>query len=93
MKNEEGMIERLLNHDVVVDLASPYVCLGRLVAIEEQYLVLKDADVHDLRDTHTSRENYIISAMKTGIKRNRKMVYVARREVVALARAKDVVED
>lgn len=86
------MIEDLINQDVVIDLASPFVCLGRLLMADDHYLQLRDADVHDLRDTHTSRENYVISAVKTGIKRNRKMVFVSRREVVAIARLRDVVE-
>ncbi|MFO0967361.1 MAG: hypothetical protein U0793_17520 [Gemmataceae bacterium] len=87
------MTENLINDDVVVDLASPYVCLGRLVAMHEQYLELRDADLHDLRDTRTSRENYVVSAVQTGIKRNRKTVFVSMRDVVAIARLSDVVID
>jgi hypothetical protein len=85
------MIENFIGVEVVVDLASPFVCLGRLVGVSEHFLELTDADLHDLRDTKTSRENYVIAALHTGIKRNRKRVVIARREVVAVARAKDVV--
>jgi hypothetical protein len=79
--------------EVVIDLASPFVCLGRLVGVEEHFLSLADADLHDLRDTKTTRENYVIAAVHTGIKRNRRRVLISRREVVAVGRAKDVVAD
>lgn len=85
------MIEELVNQDVVIDLASSFVCMGRLLAVSEHFLELADADVHDLRDSRTSRENYVINAVMTGVKRNRKRVFVARREMVAIARLCDVV--
>lgn len=85
------MLENFVGQDVVVDLASPYVCLGRLAGVSEHFLELTDADLHDLRDTKTSRENYVIAALHSGVKRNRKRVLLMRREVVAIARAKDVV--
>ena len=34
---------------VVVDLRSPFVCLGTLVRIDAQFLELRHADLHDLR--------------------------------------------
>lgn len=77
---------------VVVDLRSPYVCLGRLERADELYLELRDADVHDLRDTDTTRENYVAAAQATGIRRNRRRVLVVRSEVVAVARLEDVVD-
>lgn len=87
------MFEDLINQDVVIDLASPFVCLGRLARQSEHFLELTDADLHDLRDTRTSRENYVIAAVATGVKRNRKRVFVAKRDVVAVARLRDVVAD
>jgi hypothetical protein len=87
------MLEEFIGQKVVIDLRSPYVCVGTLAGLDELHLEVRDADLHDLRDTHTSRENYIVSAVRTGIKRNRRTVHLARREVVAIARLKDVVED
>ena len=87
------MLQELVGNDVVVDLSSPFVCLGRLTAFTEQFLELCDADLHDLRDTRTSRENYIAAAVATGIKRNRQRVLVSRREVVAIARFTDFVDE
>ncbi len=87
------MLQEYLNQDVVIDLRGPFVCLGTLAGVDELYLQLRDADFHDLRDTHSSRENYVIAVKKTGVKRNRKHVLVMRSEVVAIGRLKDVVDE
>jgi len=87
------MLENLIGQVVVVDLRSPYVCLGTLRAATADYLELRNADLHDLRDTDTSRENYIAASFETGIKRNRKKLWLMRSEVVAIALLKDVVAD
>lgn len=85
------MLESLLNQKVVIDLASEYVCLGTLVAIHDNFLELKNADLHDLRDTDTTRENYVHASVATGIKRNRKRLFLARSQIVAIARLDEVI--
>ena len=87
------MLDEMIGHHVVVDLSSQFVCLGTLRRADVLHLELEDADLHDLRDTRTTRENYVAAALATGIKRNRKRVLLARTEVVAVARADDVVAD
>ena len=86
------MIEAFLNQKVVVDLRSEYVCLGTLKAIDPHFLELKNADLHDLRDTDTTRENYVEASVRTGIKRNRKRVILRRDEIVAISPLVDIVE-
>jgi hypothetical protein len=83
------LLERLIGEMVIVDMESPYVCLGRLEQVDERYLILADADLHDMRDSDTTRENYIASSVTTGIKRNRKRVVLVRSKVVAVARLDD----
>jgi small nuclear ribonucleoprotein (snRNP)-like protein len=87
------MIEELTGQAVVVDLKSPFVCLGTLQGVDDHYLLLRNADFHDLRDTETSRENYVAASAATGIKRNRKRVVLFRAEVVAVSRLEDVVDE
>jgi hypothetical protein len=87
------MVEEFLGQKVVIDLASPFVCLGTLHAVDAHFLDLRDADLHDLRDTVTTREIYVADSQATGIKRNRKRVLVVRRDVVAIARLADVVDE
>ncbi len=87
------MLDELLEHRVVLDLVSPYVCLGKFIQYDEHYLELRNADLHDLRDTDTTRENYIADSAATGIKRNRKRVFIRRSEVVAISKLEDVVDE
>ncbi len=85
-------LEPFLNRKVVIDFRAEYVCLGTLKAIGEHFLELRNADLHDLRDTDTTRENYIAACVITGIKRNRKKLLVTRTEIVAIADFEDIVE-
>jgi hypothetical protein len=87
------MLEEFVNDKVVVDLRSTYVCIGTLVRFDEHWLELRNADIHDFRDTDTSRENYVAAARDTGIKRNRKRALVARAEIVSVSRFDDVAYD
>ena len=87
------MLEEFLGRRVVIDFQSTYVCLGKLSKIDEHFLEVRNADLHDLRDTETSRENYIASSISTGVKRNRKRVLVRRGEIVAVSLLADVVDE
>ena len=87
------MLDDLIGQKVVVDLRTEYVCLGTLLRFDELYLELRNADLHDLRDTDSTRELYVADSRATGIKRNRKRVLVVRREVVAVSRLEDVVDE
>lgn len=86
------MLEELIDSVVVVDLHSTYVCIGTLQRIDSHYLELKNADLHDMRDSDSTRENYVAALAATGIKRNRKRVLIARSEVAAISRLEDVVD-
>lgn len=83
----------LLGQTVVIDLSSPYVYIGRFVEVKGEFLLLSDADVHDLRDTATTREKYILAVRGHGVNANRRWVWVNRREVVGISRLEDVVAD
>jgi hypothetical protein len=87
------MLEPLLNAKVVIDLKSPYVCLGTLHKIDDHFLEIRNADLHDLRDTQTTRELYVADSRHTGIKRNRRSVVLVRAEMVAISRLEDVVDE
>ena len=86
------MIEEFLNQRVVVDLRGEYVCLGTLSRFDDHFLEVCNADMHDLRDSDTTRENYVAASLTTGIKRNRRRLLLVRTEIVAITRLEDVVE-
>jgi hypothetical protein len=83
----------LIGHEVVLDLHAPFVCLGTLAGRDAEHYVLDQADMHDLRDTTTSREIYVLNARKFGIRINRARVYVRKSDVIALSALADVVVD
>ena len=87
------MLEEFLDQKVVIDFRSQFVCLGTLRTIGEHFLELRNADMHDLRDTDTSRENYVAASVATGIKRNRKHVLIRRDQMVAISKLDDVVDE
>lgn len=88
-----SLLDDMVGTKVVIDLRSTYVALGTLVRADELFLELKNADLHDLRDTDTTRENYIAESKATGIKRNRKRVLVLRTDMVAVAKLEDFVDE
>lgn len=87
------MIEEFVGEAVVVDLRSSYVCLGTLKKLGPAFIELHNADFHDLRDTETTRELYVAESYATGIKRNRRRVFVAVADVVAISKLTDIVDE
>ncbi len=87
------MLEALLGRIVVVDLRSPFVCLGRLNRVDEHHIELLDADLHDLRDSSSTRENYVAASQATGIKRNRRSILLVRSDVVAYTLLDDLLDE
>jgi hypothetical protein len=86
-------LQEFLGDVVVIDLRSTFVCLGKLHRAGPDYLEVRNADFHDLRDTHTTRENYVAASQLSGVKRNRKRVLLPRGEIVAISRLADVAAD
>jgi small nuclear ribonucleoprotein (snRNP)-like protein len=84
------LLEALLGKIVVVDLISTYVCLGTLVGYDARFLELRDADLHDFRDSSATREVYVHDSVRLGIRRNRARVLIRRDEVVAVTRFEDI---
>ena len=87
------MLDEYLNQKVVVDLSTTFVALGKLSRYDDHFLELKHADLHDLRDTETTRENYVAESVATGVKRNRKRVLIRRDQMVAISMLDDVVDE
>src|SRR5208282_3142573 len=84
------LLEALLGKVVVVDLISSYACLGTLVGCDALFLELRDADLHDFRDSPASREVYVHDSARLGIRRNRARVLIRRAEIVAITRFDDI---
>jgi len=87
------VLEEMIGQKVVVDLRSQFVCLGTLVRVDEHFVEMRNADLHDLRDTDTTRENYVAASCATGVKRNRKRLLLVRADMVAVSRLEDVADE
>ena len=87
----DQLLDALVGREVVVDVVSQYVYVGKLADGDAKYLVLEQADVHDLRDTTTTRENYIVDSRKFGIRTNRERVLLRLDEVVSISALDDVI--
>ncbi len=87
-----GDYGELVGQVVVVDTDGPVVYLGRLAALSEELLTLKEVDVHNLGDSATGREKYVIEAKRLGVRPNRKKAEVRLARVVGLSRLEDVIE-
>lgn len=90
MSSETSLLQAYFEREIVLDLQGPYVILGRLTGEDHRYLILEDADVHDLRDTKTTRELYVVESRRHGIRTNRKRVLVRKDEVVSFSPLEDV---
>lgn len=87
-----GEFAALVGQTVVVDVDGPVVYLGRLASVDEDLLVLEDVDVHNMGDSGTGREKYIVEARKLGVRPNRKRAQVRLARVVGVSRLEDVIE-
>jgi len=74
MDDNDSDIAQLVGREVVIDVISEYVYLGTLTGHDARYFVLEQADVHDLRDTTTTRELYVVDSKRFGIRANRERV-------------------
>ena len=67
-------LESLIGQVVVLDLESPYVIMGTYRGTEGPYYIVENADMHDLRDTTTTRDLYVLDAKRHGVNCNRRRV-------------------
>lgn len=84
-------MDEFVGKQVVVDVDAMYVYMGKLSSIGDKTLILKNADVHDLRDSTTTREVYVREARVHGVQPNRKMAHVRLDQVVSVSLLDDVI--
>ena len=83
-------LEALRGLKVVLDTQGPLLYVGRLHAFDSETIVLHDADVHDRNDGAAGKELYVLEAKTTGIRVNRRRVFVRRCDVVSISALDDV---
>lgn len=78
--------------NVVVDTHSNFLYIGKLEDMGDHFVILRDADVHDCRQSPSMNERYIMEAKKFGVRCNRKRVHIRLQEVVSMSLLEDVIE-
>lgn len=90
-----GTVDEILQYrdkNIVVDTVSDFIFIGKLADATEYFITLKEADVHDRRESPSMNEKYILDAKKYGVRRNRKLVHVRRDVVISISLLEDVIE-
>jgi hypothetical protein len=82
----------LIGQVVVVDTDSMFVYLGTLDRVEDLFVVLKNVDAHDRRESPSTKDQYILETKKFGVNPNRKEVKVRKHLVVSVSKLSDVVD-
>jgi small nuclear ribonucleoprotein (snRNP)-like protein len=87
----EGEWKDLVGAIVVVDTDSSFVYLGTLDRVDDQFLVLREADAHDRREGPSTKEQYVMDSKRFGVKANRKEISIRKEKVVSVSRLDDIV--
>lgn len=85
-------LRNLVKQQVVVDTRSPWVYIGTLAEVQADCLLLTNVDVHDSGETSTPKERYVLDSSKSGIKANRRSVYVNLEYVVSVSLLAEVIK-
>lgn len=82
----------LVGGEVVVDTRGPFLYIGTLDSVNSNSLRLSDVDVHDLRETNTSKDYYLIQSLKSGVRSNRRSVFVLSKEIISISLLSSIIE-
>ncbi|MFH0963969.1 MAG: hypothetical protein V2A58_08150 [Planctomycetota bacterium] len=92
-KKSNGFVESLsglVGKEVVIDTATSYIFLGRLIACTPSFVTLEDADVRDSNEGRASKDHYAFEASRYGYRKIRKQVVVRVEQIVSISRLEDV---
>ena len=81
-----------ISENVVIDTSTNFVFIGKLTAVQDYFVVLETVDVHDCRESSSTREKYVMDVKKFGIKPNRKKVSVRKELIVSISKLDDIIE-
>ena len=91
MSDSENKHDHLLGKEVVLDTSTPLMYLGTLEAMDDIFITLADADVHDKNESTGSKEYYVLEAKRHGITKNRHRVYVRAAHVISFSLLDEVI--
>ncbi|MEW6251723.1 MAG: hypothetical protein AB1716_13850 [Planctomycetota bacterium] len=90
-------LDQFVDRCVVLDTQGPLLYIGVLEAHDEQGYWLRDVDVHDRDEGHSTKERYVNDAsvlFRAGARAiNRRRVFVERTAIVSISALEDVIAD
>jgi hypothetical protein len=89
----DAQLDQLVGEAVVLDTVEPLIYIGTLTQIGPAGFWLENADLHDCRDGHATKEEYVFDAKIEGIRSNRKRVFVLRSAIISISALADVVQE
>jgi hypothetical protein len=69
----------------IIDTDSSYVYIGTVTGEDEDYIILENVDVHDVKDGASTKEQYILNVRKFNVQPNRKRVYILKEKVISIS--------
>ena len=80
----------LIGEQVLIDSKGWFFYAGTLESVDRDWLTLTECDMHDHRESNSTREVYIMEIAKYGIRKNRNRVLVRLREVMSISRLAEI---
>ncbi len=87
----DPMVE-LSGEVVVLDTAGPLIYVGRLKRVTPHAFELIEADVHDMNDSRSTKDFYLLQIRDLGVRPNRAMVLVHRSHIISVSRLADITD-
>lgn len=84
-------LERMIGEEVILDTGTPIVYVGKLLDVTDHTFVLEDADMHDFRDGHAGKEQYLAELAEGAVTVNRRQVVVLKPTVISVSKLSDIV--
>jgi len=70
-------LKKHLKQTIIVDTRSSWIYIGQLEEVGEDFIVLRDVDVHDSVESARPKEIYVMDSKISGVKSNRDRVYIS----------------
>ena len=93
MNTESNDLAPLVGRKVVLDTAGTITFLGILERVCTDGFWLTEADIRDRTEGHVTKERYVCEARESGIKVNRRRLFVFSHVVISLSALDDVTLD
>jgi hypothetical protein len=77
---------------VVLDTAGPLIYVGTLRRVTPHAFELIEADVHDMNDSRSTKDFYLLQTRDLGVRPNRAMVLVHRSHIISVSRLADITD-